>query len=163
MTSSMFVSSTIGTVTENGTISVDVQYDNTLSEDITLTFTVTDSVCTQSKTFNFVFTPNVQFYLVQNFVCAATGGCDGTINEGIVNLSLQSILSNYTIVVKVDNVVQNSVLYSVTAQTGTNYHLEALNLGSNILCAGIKTVRIEVTNTVTSFEYVKSYFTTACN
>ena len=54
-----FVSTSFGTITTNGVVTVDFQYNDTTAENAIITLTVTDTVCTKTRVLPFVYTPSI--------------------------------------------------------------------------------------------------------
>lgn len=163
-----FTNPTTGTLTSSGgTVSVIFNYDENTDEDGIVTLSVTDegvSGCTVTEDFNFVYEVPVQWTVVTPFHCAGTGGCDGIIDAGQVNLAgLNStdIPLNYTVSIYVDNILQSPSSYSVD-YVGSVYEIKNIDMGEATLCAGVKVIQIIVTDIALERNYTKAVFTNAC-
>jgi hypothetical protein len=141
-----YSSTSFGTTT-GGLVTVDLNYNDQVEENGTLNLSVTDTICTVVRTFNFVYNKPVAFTLSTAFVPSGTGGGDCEYTTGAINLTRLvsgSIPTLYTVVVKINGVIRNPLEYTIT-WNGLNYVLNAISLGAASLLAGTHNLTIEVT------------------
>jgi hypothetical protein len=163
--SSGYSSTNFGT-TSGGLVTVDLTYNDQVEENGTLNLSVTDTICTVVRTFNFVYNKPVAFTLNTAFVPSGTGGGDCEYTTGAINLTRLvsgSIPALYTVVVKIDGVVRNPLEYTIT-WNGLNYVLNAVSLGAASLLTGTHILSIEVTQVSNGSVFTSQSFTLpACN
>jgi hypothetical protein len=158
--SSGYSSTNFGT-TSGGLVTVDLTYNDQVEENGTLNLSVTDTICTVVRTFNFVYNKPVAFTLNTAFVPFGTGGGDCEYTTGAIDLTRLvsgSIPALYTVVVKIDGVIRNPLEYTIT-WNGLNYVLNAVNLGAASLLTGTHVLTIEITQVSNGSVFTSQSFT----